>query len=67
MIWETTGLYAVAIASLLHHWWPLADRFHPVDRFALLILPSLAFRVAWAWTHRPPRRIDGPLVARVLQ
>lgn len=42
------SVYGVAIASLLHHWWPLADRFHLADRFALVIVPSLLLRVLWS-------------------
>jgi sulfoxide reductase heme-binding subunit YedZ len=41
-------VYGVAIASLLHHWWPLASRFHLADRFALVIVPSLLLRVLWS-------------------
>lgn len=39
-------IYVVAIASLLHHWWPLNDRFR-VDRFGVLIGLSLAARAPW--------------------
>jgi methionine sulfoxide reductase heme-binding subunit len=39
-------IYVVAAASLLHHWWPLSDRFR-VDQFAVLIGLSLASRAAW--------------------
>ena len=45
-------VYAVAIASLLHHWWPLPDRFQVIDRFGLVIVGALGFRVAWAWMRR---------------
>lgn len=44
-------VYVVAIASLLHHWWPLADRFHVIDRFGLMIVGALGLRVVWAWTR----------------
>ena len=47
-------VYAAAILSLLHHWWPLADRFR-IDTYALLIVLSLAARVAWAVHSRLPR------------
>lgn len=46
------AVYAVAVLSLLHHWWPLADRFHVLDRYAILIVPALAYRAWWGWRHR---------------
>jgi methionine sulfoxide reductase heme-binding subunit len=49
-------IYVVAIASLLHHWWPLTDRFR-VDRFGLLIGMSLLARAVWLRarpSHAPP-------------
>jgi methionine sulfoxide reductase heme-binding subunit len=50
------SVYGVAIASLLHHWWPLADRFHLADRFALVIVPSLLLRVLWSRRSTIARR-----------
>jgi sulfoxide reductase heme-binding subunit YedZ len=49
-------MYGVAIAGLLHHWWPLADRFHLADRFALVIVPSLLLRVLWSQRSTIARR-----------
>jgi len=49
-------VYGVAIASLLHHWWPLADRFELADRFALVIIPSLLLRVLWSRRSTVSRR-----------
>ena len=49
-------VYAAAILSLLHHWWPLGDRFR-VDGYTLLIGLSLAYRAARAassmWSRTP--------------
>jgi len=47
-------IYVVAMASLLHHWWPLTDRFR-VDRFGLLIGMSLLARAAWL--RAPPSHV----------
>jgi len=45
-------IYVVAIASLLHHWWPLTDHFR-VDRFGVLIGISLVARgVVWLRARR---------------
>jgi methionine sulfoxide reductase heme-binding subunit len=44
--WLHRLIYVVAIASLLHHWWPLTDRFR-VDRFGVLIGMSLIARAVW--------------------
>jgi sulfoxide reductase heme-binding subunit YedZ len=49
-------IYVVAVASLLHHWWPLTDRFR-IDRFGVLIGVSLVARAAWLRarpSHVPP-------------
>lgn len=48
-------VYVVAIASLLHHWWPLGDRFH-ADRYGLLIGAALAARLAWFARRRTHMR-----------
>lgn len=50
--WLHRAVYPVAMLSLLHHWWPLADRFRVVDRYAVVIVPSLAFRVWWGRRRR---------------
>jgi sulfoxide reductase heme-binding subunit YedZ len=51
-------VYVVAIGGLLHHWWPLRDRFS-VDRYGVLIAVLLVSRIVWvmsAWRQsRPPR------------
>jgi sulfoxide reductase heme-binding subunit YedZ len=52
--WLHRAVYPVAVLSLLHHWWPLADRFHLLDRYAVLIVPSLALRAWWGWRRREP-------------
>ena len=60
-------VYAVGVASLLHHWWPLADRFDPLDRFSVLILSSLALRAGWAWTRTQHAGLADAPAERVLQ
>jgi sulfoxide reductase heme-binding subunit YedZ len=40
-------VYVAAVAGLLHHWWPLADRCR-LDAYGVLIGMSIAFRVYWA-------------------
>jgi sulfoxide reductase heme-binding subunit YedZ len=41
-------VYAVAVGSLIHHWWPLPDRLR-VDIYGLLIGASFLFRIGWAY------------------
>jgi sulfoxide reductase heme-binding subunit YedZ len=43
-------IYPIAIASLLHHWWPLPDRLR-VDEYGLAIGTFLALRVVWSTRH----------------
>jgi sulfoxide reductase heme-binding subunit YedZ len=62
-------VYGVAVASLLHHWWPLASRFDLTDRFALVIVPSLLLRVLWSRrgtiARRTPAADEPGIVQRI--
>lgn len=44
-------IYPIAIASLIHHWWPLPDRLR-VDGYGLAIGVFLALRVVWSMRER---------------
>jgi len=46
-------VYVVAVAGLLHHWWPLADRFR-LDTYGTLVGTSLAFRLYWTRVRSRP-------------
>jgi sulfoxide reductase heme-binding subunit YedZ len=39
-------VYVVALGGLLHHWWPLADRFR-FDTYGGVIAASLTLRISW--------------------
>ena len=46
-------VYAAAITGLLHHWWPLADRFR-LDSYSAVLSILFAFRIYRARTHARP-------------
>jgi len=44
-------IYPIAIASLIHHWWPLPDRLR-VDEYGLAIGTFIGFFVVWSMRTR---------------
>jgi sulfoxide reductase heme-binding subunit YedZ len=54
--WQTVHrlVYAAAIASVLHTYWPLTIR---AQRYEMILIVVLALRLARAYARRPPRAV----------
>jgi sulfoxide reductase heme-binding subunit YedZ len=54
--WLHRLIYVATIAGLLHHWWPLSDRFR-LDSYGVIVGALLAYRIYHSRVRTPqPRR-----------
>jgi sulfoxide reductase heme-binding subunit YedZ len=55
--WLHRFVYVAAIAGLLHHWWPLSDRFR-LDSYGAIVGALLAYRIYHSRVRTPQRSPD---------
>jgi sulfoxide reductase heme-binding subunit YedZ len=55
--WLHRFVYVAAIAGLLHHWWPLSDRFR-LDSYGAIVGALLAYRIYRSRVRKPQHSPD---------